>query len=264
MTTWHVWNEAPAGDFAVIGDPVSHSLSPRMHAAAYTQLGLALTYHAVLVSRHSFESALARLQQLGYRGVNVTVPLKDLALEHQRESSDARYGGLNALDFQRHEGVNTDAPGFLTTVKDLPLLSRSALVLGAGGTGRALTVALLESGFDVHIWNRSRERAEKLVQDFPSVRLADAPRPKGFGLALNTTSSRLMGEDLDIDWEGAEGTVAYDVSYGTGPSQFLRSAQARGLTTRDGLKMLVEQGALSFEWWTGLPAPRDAMWSAVQ
>ena len=257
------WCEAPAADFAVIGDPVSHSRSPQMHNAAFKELGLDFKYVAVHVLPGEVKEALSHLAELGYQGINVTVPHKEEAigwcLHVDRFVTEVQ--AVNTIDLERHAGINTDANGFLATLPDVP--GKSALVLGAGGSARALARALVREGWTVRIHNRTAEKATALAAAV-GAQTADQPDPTGANLILNTTSASLGGEELPVLWDKADsGALAYDLAYGGELTPFLKAAAARGLATMDGLAMLVQQGALSLEWWIGANAPIETMMKAA-
>ncbi len=260
--TPYAWRDASPADFAVIGDPVAHSLSPQMHEAAYKALGLNYTYVAVQVPVGEVSAALDRLREIGYRGVNVTVPHKQEAIGWcaHVDGFCEQVESVNTIDLRRRSGINTDANGFLATLAGVPV--GTALMLGAGGSARALARALVREGWALRIWNRTAEKAAELAR-LTGASVAEEPDPTGSSLILNTTSASLTGDALPVQWEKAKPeAVAYDLAYGDSP--FLKDAQARGLKTMNGLPMLVEQGALSLEWWTGVRAPRAAMLAAVE
>ncbi len=267
MAEFWEWREAPKADFAVVGDPVSHSLSPRMHTAAYDALGLALRYVAVRVPPVEFSDAMDHLGGKGYRGVNVTVPLKREALEWAQSADDIsiRAQAANTLNLSDRTAINTDAPGFLDTLSELKLTRKSALILGAGGSARAIVLALAGSGFDVRIWNRTHQRAVELAKEAGAVAL-EHPAPGDADLVVNCTSVSLAGGgDLPLEWDQVlRDAAAVDLMYSAQPTAFLQSAQRRGLRTVDGRTLLVAQGALSFEWWLGMSAPREAMAAAIE
>ena len=262
MNPVYEWRDAPPADFAVIGDPVDHSLSPRMHAAAYAALGLSYKYLAVHVPPGEVGAALDRLRELDYRGVNVTVPHKQEVIgwcAHVDGFCEA-VQAVNTVDVRRRAGINTDANGFMATLDAVK--PGSALMLGAGGSARALARVLIRDRWSLRIWNRNPDKAAELAKEVGATALETAD-PQGASLVLNTTSASLSGDDLPVVWDAAERTaIAYDLAYGDSP--FLLAAQTRGLTTMNGLPMLVEQGALSLEWWLGIRAPRPAMLAAIQ
>ncbi len=260
------WREAPAADFAVIGDPVSHSLSPRMHAAAYAALGLPYRYIAIQVDRGEVAEALERLTELGFRGVNVTVPHKEEALNWAETSEPLalKVRAANTLDLGSRACINTDAPGFLDTLRDLPIRRKTALLIGAGGSARAIATALVGDGWTLKIHNRTHVRAVELSEAVGAEAVSDLDLEGAF-LIVNGTSASLEGTALNIDWsEAPEGAIAYDLMYAKEGTPFLNAAVARGLRTIDGLELLVAQGARSFEWWLNVPAPRAAMREALR
>lgn len=265
--TFH-WSEAPAADFAVIGDPVTHSLSPRMHDAAYAACGLPYRYVAIQVGRGEVSEALEVLRMQGYKGINVTVPHKEEALlwAQNVEPLAARVRAANTLRLADRACINTDAPGLLDTLKDFNPRTKTALLLGAGGTARAVAVALLSVGYELRIHNRTLSKALNLAQELslPPDSVLESADPSGAALMVNTTSASLQNDDLPILWDRVEvDALAYDMMYAKGSTPFLRSASAHGLETADGLPMLVAQGARAFEWWLGLVAPRKVMLEAI-
>jgi shikimate dehydrogenase len=260
------WREAPRADFAVLGHPIKHSLSPKMHHAAYDALGRGEKYVAIEVIAEEFGQAINHLIQLGYRGVNVTIPHKTAAFEWADSTCETsqKLQVCNTLRFSDRSGVNTDVPGFL---KSLPGHSQRALVLGAGGSARAIVYALSRQGTEVSVWNRTESRAVELVDQIGlGSRIVSDPAVGGFGLIVNTTSTGLTGDSLPIDWTGAEpgSQLAYDLAYSSGPTSFLSEAASHGLTGMDGRMMLMEQGAFAFEYWFDVSAPREAMWEAIR
>lgn len=265
---WYEWQEAPPAKFGVIGDPIAHSLSPQMQRAALAELGRPEGYEAIRVPLAEFERAVDELQRRGYEGLNVTVPLKEAAFRWAREVDDLtqKIGAANTLRLLGQEATNTDAPGILDILEQegVPAGSK-VLLLGAGGTARAALYALIEKGYDVAIWNRTRARAEALVQGFfDAVPVLGDPDPSDRHVILNTTSASLLDEDLPIAWEKAErGALAIDLAYGDGPTRFVRTAETWKLRAIDGRTLLVAQGARSLEWWVGIAAPRSAMLKAI-
>lgn len=270
----------------VIGDPVAHSLSPAMHNAAYAALGLDWCYLPLHVTPARLEAALRGLVALGFAGANVTIPHKERAAALADELTPAAraVGAVNTLTVRGEEllGDNTDVGGTLMAVAEagVELEGRRAVVLGAGGSARAVVYALAEAGAAVTVANRTPTRAEELVQDLaPRVRgevealpLADAgglqARLAGAALLVNTTPVGMQpGPDLSPLPAGVrcgpELTVL-DLVYAPRRTRLLRLAAARGCRTIEGLRVLVHQGALSFTIWTGRAAPLEAMARAVE
>ncbi len=276
----------------LLGYPIEHTRSPRMHNAAFDALGLNYCYLPLPVAPADIAAAMSGLVALGFVGVNVTVPHKQAVIAHLDELSDeARaIGAVNTIVFAdgRRIGYNTDCIGFLRAMTDrgLSVDGGHALVLGAGGAARAVVYTLLQAGAAVTVLNRTEEKATSLADDLRShisgsmaamiqsgplstERIASlAP---AVDLIVNATSVG-MGPHLEsTPWPKEVAfpaqAVAYDLIYsGAGcatPTAFLRAAQAAGAQTLDGLQMLVYQGAVAFEKWTGRTAPVEVMAAAL-
>jgi shikimate dehydrogenase len=258
---------------AVIGHPVAHSRSPAMQAAALAALGLGeeWSYDAIDVAPEEFEARVRAMPGEGFAGANVTVPHKHAALAVADAPSDVarEIGAANTLVFAAG-GIgshNTDADGFLRSLPRSPAGAR-ALVLGAGGAARAIVWALVREGSEVEVWNRTGERAAALCAELGGIAIPDSdgalPGQDDYGLIVNTSAAGLHGEDpfahLPLDRDGfVAGQVVVDMVYGEEPSPLLATAAAAGAETVDGLEVLVRQGALSLQIWTGLEPPLDVM-----
>ena len=257
----------------VLGYPVGHSRSPAMHNAAFAALGLDWRYLKLPVEPRLFEETVRALPGSGYRGANVTIPHKLAALRLADAASPAAraIGAANTLSFAdgRIAADNTDAGGLVAAL-DRQLRGARALVLGAGGAGRAAAWALREEGAEVGVWNRTAERAVALARQ---VGVAVVERPGDADVLVNATS---VGLDAGVD-DGAalralglEGVappaLVVDLVYRAdgGPTPVARWAAAGGAELVDGLEVLVRQGALSFTLWTGREAPLDAMRAAAR
>ena len=245
-----------AARYGVLGWPVGHSRSPAMMQAA----GL-LRYQRLPVAPEAFADTVRALHGAGFRGANVTIPHKQAALALATTSSDSarEIGAANTLTFAAGGEIsaeNTDAPGLIAALGDRPL--GSALVLGAGGSARAVVWALRRAGADVAIWNRTPQRAEGLgARVVPTATPADV-LVNCTSVGLDRTSSPF--KDLPLDADGlVEFTTVVDLVYRPGGTLLIQAAAQRGIDTVDGLEILVRQGALSFTRWTGLAAPLDVM-----
>jgi shikimate dehydrogenase len=262
----------PLNRLAVIGHPVSHSRSPVMQNAALAELGLGetWTYEAIDVAPEGFRELISSMVAQGFVGANVTVPHKEIALEVADSAGPeaAGIGASNTLLFGPDEirAENTDAPGLLAAIGEVP--AGRALVLGAGGAGRAAIWALVSVGHQVDVWNRTPERASTVAAEL-GVAAVQEPSTESYGVIVNSTSVGLAGEggvaDLPLDPEafGLE-QIVVDMVYGTGPGELLEAARAKGARTVDGIEILVRQGALSLEMWTGLDAPLEVMRAAAR
>jgi shikimate dehydrogenase len=241
-----------------------------MHNAALAHLGLYDWHYQLLpLPPHLFAETVKALKPLGFRGVNVTIPHKEQALalaDHATETARA-IGAANTLTFNDDGTIgadNTDAPGFLAAL-NRSAYDKTALVLGAGGSARAVLYALKQAGAkEIHLWNRTPARAEALAEEF-GASLGVAPAD----IVVNTTSVGLRDPEdtfkalpIVADELGAGCTVV-DMVYRNGGTLLLNTAKANGADAVDGLEILVAQGAASFERWTGRTAPDQAMREAV-
>ena len=279
------------------GYPLHHSLSPRMHAAALRDCGLQGNYQLYPVEDAAdLDELLNRLRQGSLQGLNVTIPHKGsiLSLLDVLTSTARAIGAANTIFCRDGQlvGDNTDTAGFLADLDSLGWSQRvdqsqGALVLGSGGAARAVVYALTRSGWQVTIAARRREQAQALLETVQSsegdgvstgeikrltaIHLGEAslssldPAP---GLIINTTPlgmfPHLNASPWPQDLVFPVGAAVYDLVYNPAETALLRAARAGGLRVTNGLGMLVEQAALSFEIWTGMDAPRDVMRQAVQ
>jgi shikimate dehydrogenase len=269
----------------VLGWPVAHSRSPAMHNAALAALGMHdWRYQRLPVPPPLFAETTRALGSAGFLGANVTIPHKHAALLLATEASPAarEIGAANTLTFGDDGTIaaeNTDAPGVIAAlerVAGMPAHAR-ALVLGAGGSARAVAWALREAGAsEVSVWNRTPERARTLARDL-GVRATAAPEPADLlvnctsvglraspGVERSATEAEALNQlGLTFDQVGSYSYVV-DLVYRSGSTQLLAAARAHGARTVDGLEVLVAQGALSFELWTGRAAPLELMHSAAR
>jgi shikimate dehydrogenase len=265
----------------LLGWPVAHSRSPAMHNAALAALGMRdWRYQLLPVAPRLFEETARALATTGFHGANVTLPHKHaaLALASSASAAACEIGAANTLTFTPDGAIaaeNTDAPGLIEALGVSPR-GLSALVLGAGGSARAAAWALREAGAsEVSVCNRTRERAQALADDL-GVRAVAQAEPAD--LLVNCTSVGLEQVEVERSASEAEalnqlgltfdqvGKYSYvvDLVYRSGTTQLLAAARAHGARTVDGLEILVAQGALSLEIWTGLPAPRKIMLDAAR
>jgi shikimate dehydrogenase len=278
---------------AVLGHPIGHSRSPAMHNAAFRELGLDdWRYEAIDVEPARFDEVVRALAAQGYAGANVTIPHKLRALEVADSAGPVAQvvGAANTLVFR--DGAvhadNTDAQGFLTALRErVPGAPRGmrALVLGAGGAGRAVAYALVDAGAAaVEVWNRHPQRAQDLVAHLAEAGKAGglaattAPRPDQMDVLVNATSVGMVSPGkgqaaprkqdpfkelpLMAD-ELGDRLIVVDLVYRLERTPLVRAALARGLQCVDGIDVLVHQGAASFRLWTGMNAPLGAMRSGA-
>lgn len=250
----------------VIGFPAKHSRSPLIHNYWIKQHGIDAEYRIEEVASENFPHFIESLRELGYIGANVTVPHKQAALAWSEPDERARaVGAANTLWYV--DGIlrstNTDVEGFLANLdSSTPGWDRgleSAVVLGAGGSARAVVFALLQREVQrVHVINRTRSRAEALQKQFgPRVRPATWDETTGLlggaGLLVNTTSLGMKGAPpLDINLRCPASLVVADLVYHPLLTKLLTAARERGLRTADGLGMLLHQAVRGFQLWFGV------------
>lgn len=270
---------------AVWGYPVKHSASPAMHNAAFAATGFDGVYVACEVAPERVREAVAGIRALDLMGVNVTVPLKELVLPLLDGISDRAkaIGAVNTIVNRDGTlwGDSTDGPGFLAAIDGAGIVADADsrfVVLGAGGSARAVVYALAEYGATVVIANRNPERAAALAREFahlPGNISIIAYTEAGIGAALsdgatalvNTTSVGMSpnGDEtppVPVDALSPDTFVA-DLIYKPFETRLLSAARVRGCRTQNGVEMLVRQGAVAFEHWTCIPAPVDVMRGAV-
>lgn len=278
----------------IIGDPVAHSLSPRMHNAAFQALGLNWCYVAFRVSADALAQAVRGLAALGFAGLNVTVPHKEAAagLVDELDPLAQRIGAINTIRVTdgRLQGFNTDAPGLvdaLTRDGGATLSGRRCLLVGAGGGARAAAFALAGAGAShLTILNRTVSRARSLVEvvsrDTPRCRCDPGDLAPGtversvenaevvIQATTATMSAAMGGSGGREHWLAAlgqslrPGMVVLDMVYTPKWTDLLNAGRAAGATVVGGLSMLLYQGARSFELWTEKPAPLDVMRRALE
>lgn len=262
----------PPDRYAVVGHPIAHSLSPRIHALFAAQTGQALSYGALDVPPERLAEQVRSFFAQGGRGLNVTVPHKQAVLPLTgRLSERARRAlAVNTLALDRDGqlfGDNTDGIGLvrdLTENLQLTLAARRVLLLGAGGAARGILAPLLALGpRELVIGNRDPARAVQLAHEFAAegaVRASEFPNLTGrFDLILNATAASLQADTPALPPGVLDGaTVCYDLAYASEPTAFMRWSRQRGAAaTHMGLGMLVEQAAESFHLWRSV-RPRTA------
>lgn len=262
----------------VIGWPVSHSLSPRLHGFWLNKYAISGTYEALAVTPETFPNILKMLEEKGFKGANITVPYKEemLKLLKETDAIARRIGAVNTIvhDNGIWRGTNTDAYGFMESVRANSDVWRDglALMLGAGGAARAVTVALLDQGFNVVIANRSIEKAEAVKQhlNHPKLAICAWEEAEKFmpdaALVVNTTVLGMKGQQqLEISLKKLhESAYVADIVYNpertartrrySNPTvtDFLARATENGNSVIDGLGMLLYQAQAGFELWYGV------------
>ncbi|MGH9018924.1 MAG: shikimate dehydrogenase [Acidimicrobiales bacterium] len=271
------WPSAASTVVGVIGDPVRHSLSPLLHNAAFDALGLDWVSVAFTVGPGALAGALDAMRGLGVRGLSVTMPHKHEAatLVDTLTPTAQRLGVVNCITSEsgRLVGDATDGPGFVAALErgtGFTVGGRSCVVVGAGGAGRAVVLALADAGAaEVVVVNRSAARGAEAA--------ALAGSKGRAGVAADIAAADLVVQATPVGMEGAgsegqlvfdsgllhDGQLVADLVYHPPVTALLAAADRRGARTFGGIGMLVHQAALALENWTGRPAPVEAMWRAV-
>jgi shikimate dehydrogenase len=272
--------------YCIFGHPVSHSLSPAMHNSAFSALGLDCAYVAFDISPEEIGKAVQAVRTLGISGVNITIPHKETIIPHLDEvAPDAELtGAVNTVknDGGKLSGHNTDVGGFLRAVEEelgVKPEGSKVFLAGAGGAARAVMSAFCMNGAEkIYVLNRTHDKALRLASDFGErfrkikiepVKFGDVKAiESGLGKAdilVNSTSSGMDGREvLDLPLDKMKKTsVVYDLVYKPRETRLVKEARGLGLKAAGGLGMLLYQGVLSFEIWTGKQAPVDVMRKAL-
>jgi shikimate dehydrogenase len=276
----------------LVGYPLGHSLSPKIHRTAFNHCGIEGIY--TLFSIHSTNTKelnclIGKIRSEDITGLNVTIPYKQtiISLLDDLTPRAENIGAVNTIYLKNNKliGDNTDAPGFLAHVYALLSMEakkskiiKKALVLGAGGAARAVVYSLVSDGWDVIVAARRIKQAQALIEQFPG----HQSKLTGFALQPDVLRSILpdmrlvinatpVGMSPNIDespWPKGVSfphqAIFYDLVYNPRETKFVLDARAAGLQASTGLGMLVEQAALAFEIWTGYNVPRATLLSAVE
>lgn len=263
--------------YVVIGNPITHSKSPEIHARFAAQTGQHLTYERLLAPLDGFAQTVQDLIRLGVKGANVTVPFKleACALATSLTERAKSAGAVNTLTFGNGVilGDNTDGIGLVTDIMrnaGVELGGKQVLLLGAGGAARGVMLPLLHQGpAQLVVANRTPDKALALAQQFTeygpvSAASFDALQTP-FDVIINATSASLANDLPPLPAEAfAPGCLAYDMMYAKEPTVFMRAAAAQGATVRDGLGMLVEQAAEAFFVWRGVRPDTRSVFSLLR
>lgn len=264
--------------YAVFGNPIGHSKSPRIHAAFAAQTHQDLTYEAILAPVGGFAAAVDAFRAAGGRGINVTMPFKLDAYAYATERTErARLAGaVNCMKFEGSRALaeNYDGLGLVNDIQrnlGFPMRGKRVLMLGAGGAARGALLPFLEQRPALlFVANRTVPKATALGEEFGGRGvLATGGYPdlggEAFDIVVNATSASMRGELPPVPASAfGPGTLAYDLVYGKGLTPFLRLARDTGVRRyADGVGMLVEQAAEAFVWWRGVRPETRAMIEAI-
>ncbi len=270
--------------FAVLGHPVAHSLSPAMHNASLRELGMNAAYTAYDVEPDHLMDTLRGMWRMGFRGVNLTIPLKEVAFagitrcDHSAEIA----GAVNTVAFDEEglRGYSTDGVGFLNDLQECFATApkgQRVLILGCGGVGRTLAITCAEQGAaEVMLANRTQERAEVVADEIPrfapDARVTLVPQEQWSTISreadiiIQCTSHGMNPGEAPLLPATAfrEGQILYDTIYVSPTTPLMAVAESAGSKTANGLGMLLHQGAESFRIWTGMEPDTRAMRTALE
>ena len=270
--------------FGVFGNPIAHSLSPTMHNSAFSALGMDCIYHAFKVRPDKLEKAILGAEAMGFGGLNLTVPLKEVAVKLDCIKLDPlaeRIGAVNTIVFGETgeiKGYNTDGLGAKQALREAAVEIRGSklVVAGAGGAARAIAFQLAADGAEIIVINRTEGRAIELAQDISAAALPGKVEGRGLSglktllqnadVLINTTTLG-MHPNADTAIATAEelhsGLTVFDIVYNPLETRLLKEAKASGAKPVSGVSMLVYQGAEAFRLWTGIKPPVELMKKTV-
>jgi shikimate dehydrogenase len=255
--------------FAVIGEPIAHSMSPHMHNDLFQHYSIDAHYHPLLVKRGDLKAAVLGLKAIGISGFNVTIPHKIEILKYLDEvdSLAEQIGAVNTVVNEKGKliGYNTDGLGFLAGLKAITndFLNHKILIIGAGGAARAIYYTLANSGVQsMDICNRTIEKAYRLIQECPyqtqsqglTIEHAESLL-QNYSIIIQTTNIGMAPYDNQLPLSLnhlASGSVVSDIIYNPLETAFLKEANVKQAIIQNGIDMFVHQGALAFQYWTGL------------
>ena len=265
--------------FAVIGDPIDHSLSPNIHSAAFRELNLDSSYIGYRIPKGELESGIEGLKKIRITGFNVTIPHKIEMMKYldKMDESCSIIGAVNTV--VNNEGVfkgyNTDMDGFLEPLKkrEISIQDKKILLIGAGGAARAIVAGIAkEKAKSLDITNRTIENANKLSEFATKIGLTAHTKKmeavneniKNYDMIINSTSLGLKNELSPIGFENVnQKTIVYDIVYSPMNTDFIKKAKERKLEVIYGYEMLLGQATRAFEIWHGMKAPYNAMKKAL-
>lgn len=264
--------------FAVIGEPIEHSLSPWMHNAGYRAQGIEAEYQRFQVEAGRLAEGIKGLCALGFSGWNVTIPHKEAIIPYLDSLTPQakRARAVNTVKYQEGQliGHNTDGDGFIRSVEnDLGgFAGKKGVLLGAGGAAKGVALALAGQGMELKILNRTPEKAADLAKLILEEggkaswgEFAPGEWLESTDLLVQTTSIGLRRESFPFSLEGiSKQTLVVDIIFNPLETLFLKEARKLGCRTQNGLDMLLYQGALAWEFWLGGQAPVEAMRKALR
>jgi shikimate dehydrogenase len=274
--------QSPDIKLGLAGYPLGHSLSPKIHTAALTACGLRGDYSLFPIrpdDTQGLKDLLARVRKKEIRGLNITIPHKQnvIPLLDELTPTAKVIGAVNTIYMCKNKliGDNTDAAGFLTDLKQITSLSvysqhSAALLLGAGGSARAVVYALTSDGWNVAVTARRIDQANELARQFENIKIMEFNdqtfQLSNLQLIVNTTPLGMIPNTNQSPWPEMPfppQAVIYDLVYNPRETKLVKDARAQGLSAVTGMGMLIEQAALAFEIWTGHSPPRSVLFEAI-
>ena len=264
--------------FAVIGDPINHSLSPNIHSAAFRELNLDSSYIGYRIPKGELESGVEGLKKIKISGFNVTIPHKIEMMKYldKMDESCSIIGAVNTVvnDEGILKGYNTDMDGFLEPLKkrNISIKDKKILLIGAGGAARAIVAGMSkEKAEEVDIANRTTKNAEELSEFATSIGLStnvkkieEIKNLQNYNIIINSTSLGLKNESSPILFEQInQDSVIYDIVYSPMNTDFIKKAKDKKLEVIYGYEMLLGQATRAFEIWHEMKAPYNAMKKAL-
>ena len=273
---------------ALIGNPVSHSLSPIMQNAAIQYLDLDLIYIAIPCKNEDLTVVVNALKKMNCKGLNITIPFKQKVFDYCDEISPVakKVKAINTLKLKENKvwhGTNTDIDGFIYPLKKLDLMKKTAIVLGSGGAARSVIQGLINLKLSkITIISRNTNSLNELISNFEKeIKIEGVvdinPEIDNLiqktDLIVNTTPVGMSKTKYDNElpfgqsiWNTINShTIVYDLIYNPSPTPFLKYCEKKGCMTIDGLQMLISQGAKSLSFWTnGLEVPFEVMHKAIK
>ncbi len=262
-----------------IGWPLTYSLSPVMHNAAFQALGMDWHYDLMPIPSDILRLGLIEPQRHGYIGLNVTIPHKEAVIRFIKPDEIVRaVGAANTIDLRDNSATNTDVIGLIDDLKahDIPLSGANVLILGAGGAARAAVFGLTREGASVTVVNRTMERAQLMLANLTisagiknaHAKTLDEALESPVDLIINCTSAGLYPHIDESPWiEGLpipRGVTVYDMVYRPSVTAFMRQAESAGGRAIGGMGMLARQGAAAFKLWTDVDPPLEVMLAALR
>jgi len=262
-----------------IGWPLTYSLSPVMHNAAFQALGMDWHYDLMPIPSDILRLGLIEPQRHGYIGLNVTIPHKEAVIRFIKPDEIVRaVGAANTIDLRDNSATNTDVIGLIDDLKahDIPFSGANVLILGAGGAARAAVFGLTREGASVTVVNRTMERAQLMLANLTisagiknaHAKTLDEALESPVDLIINCTSAGLYPHIDESPWiEGLPipcGVTVYDMVYRPSVTAFMRQAESAGGRAIGGMGMLARQGAAAFKLWTDVDPPLEVMLAALR